>query len=330
MDNNQFKSILNRELNIVKQAYNTLVGISPIEKLILSKLDKNKTIIVEKLLNIIHIHADLIDEVIQKITTNGDIPFLEVAESISYFYENEFHPNKDKLNGLYFESFMRGIELDLEGLDFGHSESFKNEFNYIIEVENDVESNNIFNTFELAIENWEFTMEQNSEDDSYIENIKNSKNILYTSYFRPDEWFSNAQKLNPIISSFPAKKLPIHAKVRLKEIYRSFIFGNLISVISLSRSFLEYTLIYRASNMGYDAYCIKNGNTYTKRLESLVEEAGLVYPELKLDMEIVREHGNKVLHPKKKDKIITYPKLLKSNALDSLEAVRKIALKIYA
>lgn len=328
MDREKVKSVLNRELTVVKQAYEKLAALAPIEEFSFNALDKPKALVAENWLRTIYVHAEIIDKIIQRLVVDDELPLQEVATSISRFYENEYIPNKEKLRDLYFESFLSDLDLEDFGIELPSvCEGSVNRPNTADEEE--IGSELLF-MFESAIDNWEFTMELNAEDDSYIEDIENAREILRAGYFTPDHWVANTRLLKPILSSYPSNKMPSHAKFRLKEIYRSFVLGNWIAVISLCRSLLEYTLIYRAPNLGYDAFYDRRGVRTTKNLIDLVEEASEKKPSLKNDMEMVREYGNRVLHPKKRDKIILFPHIMRKSALESIEAIRKAVLEIYA
>ena len=328
MNREKVKSVLNRELAVVKQAYDKLAALAPIDEFSFNSLDKSKALVAENWLRTIYVHGEIIDKIVQRLVVDGELPLQEVAISISRFYENEYFPNREKLRELYLESFLRDLDLEDLRIELPNISDEPENKQDIVEEE-EIGSELLF-MFESAIDNWEFTMELNAEDDSYVEHIENAREILRAGYFTPDNWVANTKLLKPILSSYPSNKIPSHAKFRLKEIYRSFVLGNWIAVISLCRSLLEYTLIYRASNLGFDAFYERRGVRTTKNLVDLVEEASEKKPGLKNEMEAVREYGNRVLHPKKKDKIILFPHIMRKTALESIEAIRKVVLELYA
>lgn len=121
--------------------------------------------------------------------------------------------------------------------------------------------------------------------------------IVDSSYFTPGAWRENQKELFPIIHH--TKKLQPHIQTRINEIYRSFIFGNWLAVIALSRSLLEYVLIDKRETLGEPGAPVevRNENGHTKSLGELIDLAGKNFPELKHRMFLIKKHGNEVLHP---------------------------------
>ena len=98
------------------------------------------------------------------------------------------------------------------------------------------------------------------------------------------------------------QRLPAHVRLRLEELYRSFIFENWLTVISLSRATLEYAILDNCHKLGIEP---KYTVTYPKEqeqakdLKTLIDEISLSNNELDEFMNFIREEGNQVVHPRK-------------------------------
>ena len=123
------------------------------------------------------------------------------------------------------------------------------------------------------------------------------KFIIDLPYFQPDEWFENG-KFSPITITKDLKKVPIRIRQRVEEIRHSFIFGNWIAVIALSRCLLEYALVERKHVLKIEAYRDKE-KTRVRALANLIEDAGKTLPELEGNMSRVKDAGNDIMHPSK-------------------------------
>ncbi len=138
---------------------------------------------------------------------------------------------------------------------------------------------------------------EDSELNDHLEGLEfalsGCENIRTRPYFKPDDWVANEKDLDPIIVTTDMEKIPTHVKNRIHEIYDSFIFGNWMSVIALSRCLLEYALIDRKNFLKIDVY----DNNHTKPLWKLVKQAESVVPALSDSMHTIKKHGNEILHP---------------------------------
>ncbi len=126
--------------------------------------------------------------------------------------------------------------------------------------------------------------------DSFLADVDK---IMRKSYFRPDDWENNEKDLSPIIVTEEMNRIPTHIQKRIHEIYHSFIFGNWMSVIALSRCLLEYALIDRKDSLKIEVY----NNDDTKPLVELAKLASESSPTLKDSMHQIRKYGNEILHP---------------------------------
>jgi hypothetical protein len=126
------------------------------------------------------------------------------------------------------------------------------------------------------------------------------------------------------------QRIPNNIRIRLKELYRSFILGNHLAAIALARAVLEYALVDRSAKIGINP--LSDDPRYpnrTRKLGMLVEDASENRPELKLDMKSIVDAGNKTLHPKKKDNLVLLPDALRGLALTSIKAVRRVVENLY-
>lgn len=167
-------------------------------------------------------------------------------------------------------------------------------------------------------------------DEFTTDDLEATERLIYSPFFEPDEWLRNLEDIQPVLGVAAVNKVPGNVRVRLREVYRSFILGNHLSVIALARAILEYTLIDRASLIGIDP--AGNDARYPsrmKRLAHLVDDAAEKLPHLRLQMESILDAGNQTLHPKKKDKLALLPTALRNLALSSIDAIRVVVEELY-
>ena len=131
--------------------------------------------------------------------------------------------------------------------------------------------------------------------------------IISKPYFKPDNWIENQRTLSLITVT---EEIPTHVKERLNEIRLSFIFGNYMSVIALSRSLLEYALIHRGMHTGsllkehlnHNPIHDDNGKEvgWENKNIGISKRASIakkVFPKLEKSMRSVITLGNFVMHP---------------------------------
>ncbi len=160
--------------------------------------------------------------------------------------------------------------------------------------------------------------------DSFLADVDK---IMRKSYFKPDDWENNEKDLSPIIVTEEINRIPTHIQKRIREIYHSFIFGNWMSVIALSRCLLEYALIHRKSLLAKrlnKKIEIKNDKGQTKRISELASIAAEVFPELGKSMANVIDYGNYVMHPLRR----TIPD--KNLAKHCIDEINKIISTLYS
>lgn len=118
--------------------------------------------------------------------------------------------------------------------------------------------------------------------------------------FNPDAWRERASSLAPVRVGRINLVLPGNLRLRLEEIYRTYVFGCWISVISLSRAALEYALLDNANRLGLITHwpADRDGKARNKRLSDLVEDYANLVPSIAHDLNNLRDLGNSYLHPK--------------------------------
>ena len=197
------------------------------------------------------------------------------------------------------------------------------------------ESNAIKTAIKLAIRAAEAYITDLWEEDreSWESNgldLSDVENIVRKPYFNPDDWVDNENELPPIVITREIKQIPKRILERVNEIYRSFIFGNWMSVIALSRCLLEYAIIDRKSFLEIEIYLDKD----KKRIKRLSDLASDVYAKApfsawKKNMENIIDAGNKVMHPSPRGNISKFPPG-KKDAKRCVDSITKIIEDLYS
>ena len=119
--------------------------------------------------------------------------------------------------------------------------------------------------------------------------------------FEPDSWLNRAGELAPIRTSNQNLCLPSHVRLRLEELYRTYVFGCWLSVLSLTRAILEYSLLDNANKYSVDTAWPPDsgGKRREKKLSHLIEDFSPHLPAIADQMNRLRDLGNDYLHPKK-------------------------------
>ena len=160
--------------------------------------------------------------------------------------------------------------------------------------------------------------------------VRDAEVLLFSSFFRPDEWVRNAKDIDPLMGKEIDLLLNSSVRTRLQELAHSFILGNYLAATALSRSILEYVLITKAGTLGIDPSA-QNPKFpgRMKRLGVLVDEFKDAKPALAIDMEAIVEAGNATLHPKRKEAIALLRLALREKALTSIGALRRVIDLLY-
>lgn len=119
--------------------------------------------------------------------------------------------------------------------------------------------------------------------------------------FEPDAWLDRAGELSPVRTGNQNLILPAHVRLRLEELYRTYIFGCWLSVLSLSRAILEYSLLDNAGKFGVETSWPpdQHGKRREKKLSHLIEDFLPFLPAVSAQMAKIRDFGNDYLHPKR-------------------------------
>ena len=188
-------------------------------------------------------------------------------------------------------------------------------------------------TFDVAIEKMEELEKDNPDlEDSF--SVSRANQVLESKLieFEPDEWLNNAGELYPVTTTRKGAEIPVQAKLRLIEIYRSYIFGNWLSVLVLSRSVLEYAILDNLHKFkisaDYEITRPKNEKK-PKKLSHLIQDIGEKLPDILMPMEEIRDYGNQYIHPKKtkSSKEVLFQR--KENAKNCLCYLRQVVEALY-
>jgi len=169
------------------------------------------------------------------------------------------------------------------------------------------------------------------EDDDRRWMVDVASEVLDETWFQPDSWRENLRLLRPALVGRDESSVPTHVRVRLAEVYRTFMFGAWMATIALSRAIAEFSLINRASYLNIQA--TRKGSDGVERyrkLDELIELASGKHPELRDGLKTLQDAGNRVLHPKKKQSVIASPRVLQREALDCIKAMVRVVEVLYA
>jgi hypothetical protein len=148
-------------------------------------------------------------------------------------------------------------------------------------------------TFDQGIEEVRNLIDRNPGEDFEENYLPDQAGELIESrliQFDPDAWKERALKLAPVRVGRINLVLPGHLRLRLEEIYRTYVFGCWIAVISLSRATLEYGLLDNAKRLGLSTHwpADRDGRTRVKRLSDIVDDYANLVPSIAHDPPRVR------------------------------------------
>lgn len=185
-----------------------------------------------------------------------------------------------------------------------------------------------------GIERWSDSLLDEDERLEWRErgfDIEGAIGLVSMPWFQPDEWSRNFSLLEPVLVDRPASVMRDHVRYRLLEIYRAFAFGLWMSAIALARSLVEFSL--RSTAPRFQISITREGpgeRIEEKSLKQLGEEVSAHFPTaVASSIEVVRETGNRILHPKKHD-VISHPKVMRAEALECIRAARKVVQALYS
>jgi hypothetical protein len=232
-----------------------------------------------------------------------------IAKKAREFYRTALLPNRERLETLLVDLLdLPDIDIDLK------------------QLRPEPERAPVWNILVSGLDFWN----QDESGEFSPEDLEAADHLLFSSFFRPDEWLRSSQELQPILGEDAERRIPSNVRVRLKELYRSFAFGNHLSAIALARAILEYAIVDRSNALGIDPFT--HDPRYpgrVRRLRELVEDASEKVPDLRSGMESILDAGNQTLHPRKKDNLVRLPTALRALALSSIQAVRAVVERLY-
>jgi hypothetical protein len=190
----------------------------------------------------------------------------------------------------------------------------------------------ILSAMSWGLERWHDMLDEEERFD-WLErgfDVKSAQEMASMPWFRPDDWSQHLKLLQPVLVDRPAHELRNHVRYRLTEIYRAFSFGLWMASIALCRSLVEFSLKTNSHRLGImTTYVGPGGRTDDKSLKQLGKEIVHVVPILAKPIETVRETGNRILHPKKRD-VIAHPTVMRAEALECIRAARIIVENLYS
>lgn len=316
---------VNHLLALIRQELEAVLKLTPLEGLELSSLPKSRAEVIKQKLVRVDLAAEKVNKKLHGEVAQSEIPLFSGSGALLTYFEQEYAPREQLIRNIAVFGDAKGVNFDelLDELGLSSQEIGKSPR----------ECTPIQDALELAIERLEdFLSLDPPEDltDMADEELIDLQYIVSASFFRPDEWYENMKELRPVASKRRSEMLPNHVRVRIKEIFRSFTFGNWQSVAAMSRGVLEYALIDRAGALGYEAYEQDQfGKLRPVSLRQLVHRASDLLPSVVEDMEAIREYGNEVMHPEKTKKIGALP-LSRKQALDCINRVKRSLGAVYA
>lgn len=294
---------------VTKQKFNELVSIRPLDSFVEGDRGKQgQTERSEVLLGELHALAQRVRSELAAAIRREEASLIALSPSHGEFLTSTLLPNINKIAKAYFHGSLLAELFDDESDFLEASKTIKNAIWFTAEYTNIV-------------------ME---EDDERRIDIDITFDILDQPWFQPDLWSANLGSLRPVIVGVEAKKIPVRIRTRMEEVHRAFTFGAWMATIALCRSVSEFSLIDRASNFGYKCTSLnRDGVEQYLSLDKLIAEASSLLPEANTDLELLRESGNRILHPKKKRNVIPLPKVLRSEALACVQAITRVVEILY-
>lgn len=187
-------------------------------------------------------------------------------------------------------------------------------------------------TFEVGIEKMEELVQDCPDMEEHFL-VQPARAIIDSPliHFEPDDWIVNARSLRSVLLSGRDRGLPPHVRVRLQELYRSFIFGNWIAVIGLARAVMEFAIVENRKQLQIETEKVIEIHGKPKRvlkgLEELIDVVTEKRPHLLNNMDRVRKLGNYFMHPQKDGDKTTFDK--RGRARECTEQIQLILEALY-
>lgn len=271
---------------------------------------------IEALLKTLTGHLHAVETALRgQINESEDAPIVTMPNAHREFCRDVLEPFGSILQTAYWESIgFGGLASVAEDTEAVRDETF------------------LLNAFSWGLERWSDAMDDEERDEWLCRGFKleEALEMVATPWFRPDDWKENMELLRPVLLDRPSKDVRDHARYRLTEIYRSFTFGLWMGSIVLCRSLVEFSMRQNARRWEIDPTRVgRNGSREDKTLRELGEEFTVALPELGKPVQMVRESGNRVVHPSKHD-VIAHPKVRREEALDCIRSSRLIVEILYS
>ena len=307
---------LNASLALAKQYFEELVRLSPLDALCRHQYatDAAKAR-VEFLLRKLNSLIGTIERALMATASNvGEAPIITLSSGHLTFYRESLEPNAELIGDAF---------LDSEGFE-GLAELLKS-------IDSEQRGAPIGNAIVCGLERW-IDMLDDGENADWLRrgfDLDAAFDMASKPWFLPDTWLENARLLQPILVDRPAQKIPTHVRHRLSEIYGAFIFGLWMAAIALSRSAVEFSIRDNAHRLNIElTKTNKRGEVEDKRLGELIADVAGIRPGLLIPMEAIRDTGNRILHPKKRD-VIAFPKVLREEALNCVKHTKVVLEALY-
>ncbi|GLR63063.1 hypothetical protein [Marinospirillum insulare] len=314
-------------LSLLKQHLMQVLAMVEIENLDLKTQPPAKAKQLEELIRKINTYGKEITESLSRQLYLAELPVLQGSEELLSFYENSYLPIEEEISNLSFYGDTKGFDF----ISFLEKQGISTDLKNIPSVEHTP----IRDIYDLALEQIDILIDalgDDLEEYYYLDesDLKLSRQLLNSEYFKPDNWAINLSSLRPIITSKTSDKLPRHIRIRIKEIYSSFTYGNWLSVLSASRALLEYVLLDTHSRLGFTAYEHQEENLTPSPLplSLLIKNASERLPDIASNMENIKTYGNEVMHPRINKKSLYIP-AGRIQALDCITKLRVVLHKLY-
>jgi hypothetical protein len=309
---------LNRALALASQAHSRLLGLVSDDEL--ADFSTGKEAPSHEVTELLRQLNALIAEVSRLlgsvVADGGSSLILQIPQAHRTFWTDTLSRQASKLQRAYLHAAGLGIMADI--VDFPSADTQPRLSKH--------------NAMNWGLQRWydNSTDEELSEWEDRGFDIQGALELTSQPWFKPDHWSLNLHLLSPVVVDRPTSVLRDHVRYRLVEIYRAFSFELWMSAIALSRSLVDFSL--RSNAPRFDLITTitsSQGEELDKSLKQLAADYSARLPNLEQPLQLVRDTGNRILHPKKRD-VIAHPKVMKSEALDCIKAARLIVEVVYS
>lgn len=311
------ETMINRVLAILKQRCAEIRSVMPLNEVTARAIRNHPSSpLLEEAVTAIYGLNESLEEILEQ-AASSDMMIGGTASAA--FYEKEYRPNKERFVHAYLD-LLFGFADEAQGTE--NAKRYRP-----IEPETTA-----YETLATALGDHETTLQMNldfHETDSQFD-FEACHRLMALGFFQPDHWLARQRAIGPLVLERKSRSVPGHVRVRFKEIHRSFVVGNFLSTVALARSTLEYALIDRGRPLGYEPFESQMGNRRSKRLIDLVDAASVARPPLREAMDLVRETGNQVIHPRKHSDVTRFPHLQEAEAFDCIRALREVLVDLYS